>query len=685
MESTSQAAELPFAQTMADLNQHLASGNYERALALADFLSIQHPGAVRVLRARAGVLERIGDMRRALEDYRRVLEIVPTDHHAMTGAARCHAVLGEDEDARTLAFQALDYDAGYGPARGLLRDVNDLPALAERDDIETARQYFSSGLTAKAMKLVRKQLQRTPDRSDLQLVLAEMLWRSGQRVAAAEQCQTVLFDKPDCLPAHVMLAGLWRMAGAMPMVDHHRRAALELDPDGAESRDWSAPQVIVQLPPPMQWDAVSATPAAPDVVSVGHTAIETDACEADPFAETDDEVLEDAPIVVEREYADRAWALPVSPVDALPDAVAVVGAPPETAPVIAPDPAESDVDLIDEALPSADALEAAAHVMASDLPVAPSSPPHAEGGRPIIIGDDETDRAAWLDTLIGAPQRLDLDDASEDISGVLPVQKLQWQAKGKRPAKLVADAAAAPAPGAADEAAWLRALRNSPLNRRERDGAPSLLPEPVPAEATPNEMQADAVTELVDAVVPTETDTTEQTSAALPDDVLAAASGVRDHTITQAEAPAWLGRPAQMNAGQLTDFRSARWPQGKPGPTFAPAPEPEPAPTPKVKRPPRRSPQDVLADARACTAARDLPGAAKAYRKLLNRGLLYADIVQDLQPLEVPDNHLPAFNMLLGDAHMRLGDTTQAMAAYTRVGKLPAEVVAGRRRGKRVG
>lgn len=214
----------------------LTAAEPARAAARCEDLLSSYPDAVRVLSVRARALHAMGETARAAQDYARVLEITPADAQSMTGLMRCQLRLGRRREAALTARQLLDYDAGCVDAARLVREAGGDVGPAGR--VLRLRQRFAAGFTAQAIADLRAILDAAPDRADLQVILAEMLWRAGLRVTTIELCQAILDAQPDCLNANVMLHALWSRAGSTDMSAIYLRAAARFDPDFRETAAW---------------------------------------------------------------------------------------------------------------------------------------------------------------------------------------------------------------------------------------------------------------------------------------------------------------------------------------------------------------------------------------------------------------------------------------------------------------
>ena len=226
----------------------MRTANPEQAVVICDDLLDAYPDAVRALRLRGQALEALGDATRAVQDYERVLEISPTDTATALSYAKALWRLGRKEEAALEAQHLLDFvpndlDAQRIAAEAVTLHVGDsLPPVGR---LAAARAQFAVGRNQQALNAVRKLVAQSPDRLDARLVLAEFLWRDGQRIQAADVCQQILDEQPDCLPAHALLAQVWRGADGLRAV--HARAVNEADPDHRELHELLGPQDLFEV------------------------------------------------------------------------------------------------------------------------------------------------------------------------------------------------------------------------------------------------------------------------------------------------------------------------------------------------------------------------------------------------------------------------------------------------------
>lgn len=239
----------------------IRAGYPEQAVTACNELLAVYPDSVRVYRVRAQAYEGMEDWRHASEDFSRVLDIVPTDAHAIVSLARTMNQLGRTEEAQLIARQALDYAPTDEDALALAQNIDDSDTAALKPPqpgrVLMMRQQFDFGRVGRALESLRKFAAERPHRIDARTVLAELLWRSHARIAAAELCQQILDEQPDSLPANTLLAIIWAKLGATRISEAHLRTLDRLDPDHRETREWLgdlSPVTVADVParPPIK-------------------------------------------------------------------------------------------------------------------------------------------------------------------------------------------------------------------------------------------------------------------------------------------------------------------------------------------------------------------------------------------------------------------------------------------------
>ena len=179
--------------------------------------------------------KRYGD---AADIFQRVLSAMPDDFVAHIGMA----IVREDEGNLDAAIWHMERAFETNPSNpAIQQELRRL--IGRRDGLEPhkvrltrgalARMYAHGELYPQAIAELRSALQEDPDRPDLQVLLAEMYWRTNQRTEAAEVGQRILESLPFCREANrIMAAALQSSGQAEEAVTYHRRLA-SLDPYSA--------------------------------------------------------------------------------------------------------------------------------------------------------------------------------------------------------------------------------------------------------------------------------------------------------------------------------------------------------------------------------------------------------------------------------------------------------------------
>jgi tetratricopeptide (TPR) repeat protein len=171
----------------------------------------------------------------AADVFQRVLSSVPDDFIAHIGMA----VVREDEGNLDAAIwhmeRAYEVQPSSVPIQEELRRL-----YGKRDGVEPprlrlsraalARMYEKGDLYQQAIGELRVALRDEPDRLDLKVMLATVLWRSRQRAEAAETSAKLLEILPFCRDANRILADIWTESGRPQEAQNYRRRLEALDP-----------------------------------------------------------------------------------------------------------------------------------------------------------------------------------------------------------------------------------------------------------------------------------------------------------------------------------------------------------------------------------------------------------------------------------------------------------------------
>jgi tetratricopeptide (TPR) repeat protein len=237
--STSLASTIPnmnsestFSDALSEVDVAIAASDFDRAIALTDELRATRRDALSLWRVRARAFEAAGKWADAADAYGRVLDIAPADAPALAGNARALLALGQVDEARRMARQALDHmPANLEMARLASDEGEPYEPDATSQLFREASEQLKAGLFERAMMRLRHVSAQWPLRTDAQVTLAHALWRSGRYAGAAEVCQSILDAQPDCLDAHALLLALWGRIGPVGLNQVHLQAIERIDPD----------------------------------------------------------------------------------------------------------------------------------------------------------------------------------------------------------------------------------------------------------------------------------------------------------------------------------------------------------------------------------------------------------------------------------------------------------------------
>ncbi|MFQ5421369.1 MAG: tetratricopeptide repeat protein, partial [Anaerolineae bacterium] len=213
----------------------------------------QYPRHIDTYRLYAKSLLEQEEFGAAAEVFQRVLSADPNDfisHVGLSVALKEQAVQPQSHWHLERAFEMQPYNGAIRQElltsyRQNGESVNEPLPLTPG---ALARLHFRSEMYAQSAMELRQALKGDQDRVDLEVLLAELLWRDGQRVAAVNLCHRVLDVLPDCISANAILADIWLRTGqiqeAQPFLDHlqslTRIDAATLNGDTAVGRAFSA-------------------------------------------------------------------------------------------------------------------------------------------------------------------------------------------------------------------------------------------------------------------------------------------------------------------------------------------------------------------------------------------------------------------------------------------------------------
>ena len=167
----------------------------------------------------------------------RVLSVDPENVSARVGLSRAYEAQGDINSAIEQMRAALDLAPSLTHIHTEMHRLLRRQSGGQASKLKLTRQglgriYIRGGLYTQAADEFEALLMETPDQVDIQVSLAEVLWRDGQRIRAIEVCQSVLNKLPYCLKTHLILAETWLRSDREDEAEAHLKIIQELDPDG---------------------------------------------------------------------------------------------------------------------------------------------------------------------------------------------------------------------------------------------------------------------------------------------------------------------------------------------------------------------------------------------------------------------------------------------------------------------
>ena len=187
-----------------------------------------------------------GELEGATDVFQRVLSSDPEDFIAHAGMAIIYKQENRLREAAWHMERAFEVEPYNGAIREALQDL-----IGRRDGLPPERLALTRGALARlhvrgelysqAISDLRQLLIDEPDRIDLQVLLAEALWRDGQRIDAAEDCTAILERLPDCVKANAILAEVWLVTERVDEAQNYLRRVFELALPTASTLDQDTP------------------------------------------------------------------------------------------------------------------------------------------------------------------------------------------------------------------------------------------------------------------------------------------------------------------------------------------------------------------------------------------------------------------------------------------------------------
>jgi tetratricopeptide (TPR) repeat protein len=194
----------------AEADSLIQSGEYGKAILIARHILRHYPRHVESYRLLGQALLKAGNYQEAAEQFWRVLGADPENVASRVGLARIYETGGDVGKAAWQMQRAFELSPADADLRQQLRRLNEARGGGVGDEFEITRAalgriYARGQLHAKAIQELRAVLAQEPDRFDVQVALAEVLWHAGQHSEAAEICRRTLEKLPNALKLNLIL------------------------------------------------------------------------------------------------------------------------------------------------------------------------------------------------------------------------------------------------------------------------------------------------------------------------------------------------------------------------------------------------------------------------------------------------------------------------------------------------
>jgi tetratricopeptide (TPR) repeat protein len=196
-----------------EVKELIKADSHDQAIAICQHILRIYPKYLEAYRLLGqACLEK--DMHSEAEDFfNRVLSADPEDFIAHVGLS----MISEEKDLDEAIWQmerAFELASDNAEVRKELRRL-----YARRDKVEKprlkptraglGRLYARGGQLQQAIEELKGVLEEDEERVDIQVALAEALWRNGQRLEASELCSSILEKLPNCLKANLIWGEVW--------------------------------------------------------------------------------------------------------------------------------------------------------------------------------------------------------------------------------------------------------------------------------------------------------------------------------------------------------------------------------------------------------------------------------------------------------------------------------------------
>ncbi len=229
-------ADVTLREYCEEVKELIRSDFYDQAIIISRHILERFPKHVTSYRLLGEACLEKGDYVEAANLFKRVLSVDLEDVIAHVGLSIIYDEQGAVEEAIWQLERAFELTPGNAEIRGELQRL-----YGERDGIAPprlkltpaalGRLYLKEELYQRSVDELKGVLEEDPERADIQVALAEALWRSDQRREAAEVCEDILEELPNCLKANLILGEILLTSGREEEGQALLHTAQALDPE----------------------------------------------------------------------------------------------------------------------------------------------------------------------------------------------------------------------------------------------------------------------------------------------------------------------------------------------------------------------------------------------------------------------------------------------------------------------
>jgi tetratricopeptide (TPR) repeat protein len=234
-------AARPLHEAVQQAEEAISGGNYRAAVETCRRVLGQFPEFATAHRLLGEALLEEGDSDGAERAYAEALQRDPQSSAAYTGLSKIAEGRGDQDNALAYAQVAWEIMPQRADLRervaGLSEELYGKGGRLHLTRAALTSLHFRAGRWSRAAAEAAAVLGEQPDRVDVQLRMAESLWRRGSLTAAGNACRSVLASSPSAVMALLMLADVERRQNNQDGAAQLLGQARQIDPDGVCAAD----------------------------------------------------------------------------------------------------------------------------------------------------------------------------------------------------------------------------------------------------------------------------------------------------------------------------------------------------------------------------------------------------------------------------------------------------------------